>query len=138
LLFKKSYWVGFTSKYRNILTKVVREAKRLYFQKSFETNKGNCKETWKLLREALNTRKTSNCIPSCFIDDANTVYSREHVASGFNNFFTSIGQQLENDIPTSDSSPMEYLKPIEYPEFSTSLSTNPLQIESIIKSLNPV
>ena len=124
-------------RYRNVLIRVIREAKRLYFQKSFQENKGNGKETWKLLREALNVSKEKNSMPSCFVD-GDKLYEGKDVASGFNDFFSSIGQKLENDMPSTDSSPMQYLTHFDYQPFSSQLSTNPLQIESIIKSLNPV
>ena len=124
-------------RYRNVLTRVLREAKRLYFQKSFEASKGNGKETWKHLREALNISKEPNCLPSCFVDGG-IKYSNEDVASGFNTFFSSIGQQLEDNMPSPVTSPTKYLTNFDYPTFSSQLSTNPLQLESIITSLNPV
>ena len=125
-------------KYRNTLTNVLREAKRLYFQNSFKACKGNSKETWKLLREATNSKKDPVHLPPSFVDDSNTVYSGEQVAKGFNDFFTSIGQQLDARIPSSSSSPTKYIKKVEYPSLNTLPSTNPLEIENIIQSLNPV
>ena len=78
-------------------------------------------------------------LPSAFVDGSNIVYSDEHVAKGFNNFFTSIGQELHARIPSSSSSPTKYLnKQVEYPTMNTLPSTNPLEIEDIIQSLNPV
>ena len=49
-----------------------------------------------------------------------------------------IGQQLDARIPSSSSSPTKYLKKVEYPSLNTLPSTNPLEIENIIQSLNPV
>ena len=50
-------------KYRNFLTNVLREAKRLYFQNYFKACKGSSKETWKLLREATNSKKDPVQLP---------------------------------------------------------------------------
>ena len=45
---------------------------------------------------------------------------------------------MEENIPTSDSSAMAYLKDIDYCVLDEPLFTNPTQIENIIKTLNPV
>ena len=44
-------------KYRNMLVKLIRDAKTLFFRKSFEDNKNNGKETWQLLNLAINKKK---------------------------------------------------------------------------------
>ena len=124
--------------YRNTLTNIIRESKRLYFQRVFEESKKDSKETWKHLKEALDISSSSNTYPSSFLDENNKIITEDDIPNGFNDFFTSVGQNLEKTIPPSDISPLSYLKEIEYPPFSGSLSTNTLQIQNIIKSLNPV
>ena len=124
--------------YRNTLTKVIRESKRLYFLKVFEDSKKDSKETWKYIREALDICSSSNTFPSSFLDEDNKIIAEDRIPNEFNDFFTSIGQNLAKNMPPSDISPLSYLNEIHYPSFSDSLSTNALQIETIIKSLNPV
>ena len=72
------------------------------------------------------------------MDDQNVTYSNENIADGFNDFFVSVGQTLEDKMPASDIDPMGYLREIDYPVFDQPLSTNSAQIENIIKELNPV
>lgn len=125
-------------RYRNMLANVLREAKRLYFQKSFHENRGNGKETWRVLKEALNSKKSPSSLPNSFVDNANKTYIDKDISDGFNDFFVSVGQILDDNMPSSDISPLSYLKDIEYPVLDQPLRTNSTQIEDIIKSLNPV
>ena len=80
-------------RYRNILTSIIRDCKRKYFEKEFEEHKHNGKKTWKLIGEALNKQPRDDKLPTCFVDD-NETYTSDRIASGFNDFFTSIGQKL--------------------------------------------
>ena len=91
---------------------------------------------WKFIREALNVKKSS-CLPSCFTD-GDDLYENLDIATGFNNFFSSVGEKLENLIPQSDDSPYKYIEHLNYPVLNSPLSINHLQLETIIKSLNPV
>ena len=124
--------------YRNILTSIIREAKRSYFQCAFLESEGNGKRTWKLLREVLNNKKQKTQLPSSFTSDAGVSYTNKHVANGFNDFFTSVAQHLEDSMPTSDKSPMEYLAGIDYPTCESSLCTTETEVASIIGNLNDV
>ena len=124
--------------YRNTLTHVIREAKRSYFKYEFANSRGNGKQTWKLLREALNVRKQQGNLPSSFIKGDGSSCADGQVADAFNDFFTSIAQQLEEDMPASDDSPMDYLSEIDYPAFDVPLVVTVTELEGIIKSLNHV
>ena len=125
-------------KYRNTLTCIIREAKKSYFKNAFTDSRGNGKQTWKLLREALNARKQQNKLPNSFIREDGSICTEDHVADAFNDFFTSVAQKLEDEMPASDNSPIDYLSEIDYAGFDDALVTTVLEIEDIIKSLNHV
>ena len=124
--------------YRNILTNVLRDANKFYFQKSFEENKYNGKKTWQLLGEALNRKSPATKYPSCFVGDGNEIYENEDIAAGFNDFFASIGENLEQSIPPPTVCPLSNLTNPTYPTFSADLITSADEIVDIIKSLNSV
>ena len=126
-------------KYRNILSKIMRDAKRLYYQRLFRENKNNGRKTWELLNEVINRRQCKiSVFPSMMSDNSDKIYEGRAISEGFNNFFASIGTNLEKDIPASDSSPVDYLSVPTYDEFNDRLATSPEEIKTIIKSLNPV
>ncbi len=43
--------------YKNKLTSILRKCEKIYNTKRLELNKGNLKETWKLLNSIINTKK---------------------------------------------------------------------------------
>ena len=53
-------------KYKNKLNHQLKISKCNYYDKKFETAKGNLKETWKILNEVINKRKTRSKMPSLF------------------------------------------------------------------------
>ena len=126
-------------KYRNILSKIIRDAKRLYYQRLFQENKNNGRKTWQLLNEVTSRRQCKiSVFPSVFSDNLDNKYDGSTISDGFNNFFASVGTTLEKDIPASDSSPMDHLREPTYDEYNDNLSTTSEEIKTVIKSLNPV
>lgn len=125
--------------YRNILSKILRDAKRLYYQNLLHENKNNSKKTWQILNEIVNRRKARcNELPSTFIGVEGKIFEGAEIADGFNHFFSSIGSQLEQKIPSSDSSPLMFLDEPLYENFNKELHTNSIDVVNIIKSLNLV
>ena len=125
--------------FRNILTTITREAKRLYFEKSFEEVKNNSKKTWNLLHELINKRKTQNDEPpTTLVDSEDNMYENEKVSEGFNEYFSTIGSKLEENIPAPNCSPLEFLSKPSYEDINILMTTNSTEVRSIIKSLNPV
>ena len=60
------------------------------------------------------------------------------VPDGFNNFFSSVGQVLDNKIPKVDTDPLEYLIEQDFESHATIPPATPSEVENIIKSLNSV
>ena len=124
--------------YRNILTGIIRDAKKSYFEKAFEDSKHDGKKTWQVISEVINKRSQAGNLPSKFIDEDHIEYDDDKIATGFNNFFTSIGQKLDSKMPPSNTCPLSFLTNPTYPAFASILSTTENQVETIIKSLNQV
>ena len=124
--------------YRNILTNIIREAKRSYFQMEFHKSSGNGKKTWTLLREVLNSSKQTANLPTTFTTEDGECIANEQVANGFNDFFASIAQHLESNMPASDHNPIDYLVRPDFPEYDRDLVTSESEITAIIKNLNIV
>ena len=80
-------------KYRNILTSVIRTAKKLYYGKLFQKEKNNGKKTWNLINELLNkTPSQNNTKIDELIRKENDgsevrVNSSTDIANTFNDFF---------------------------------------------------
>ena len=126
-------------KHRNILVHLIRNAKALYFKSKLEENKLNSKKTWMLLNQIINkTNNHRNNVPESFIDTQDNICSKADIPEGFNDFFSSIGQKLDSEIPKTNNDPLNYLMQGDYEPFTSTLQTSPSQVENIIKSLNSV
>ena len=125
-------------KFRNILTRLLREAKRMYYENTFEKNKNDSRKTWNTLNEIINKRKKTNDMPLSFTDSCGRTVSGHEIAQGFNEYFSTIGSELEKSIPSPDSSPLSFLNRPVHKDFSTPMLTSCNEVESIIKSLKPV
>ena len=68
--------------------KICRIAKIFYYRDKFKEAEGKIRNTWNILREALNTPKKSNIFPGYFMSMSNEkIRSNKEIANGFNDFF---------------------------------------------------
>ena len=85
---------------------MIKHAKRVYYNKRFDSAKGNMKKTWALINEL---RGKSKCnIKSCFKIDGELVLNKREIANGFNNFFSSIARNMNTKLCSSQ--PVSQLK----------------------------
>ena len=110
----KLYKLGLISKqvnnqYRNKLTTIIRQAKELYYRRAFENCRNDIKETWRLIKIISlqnNNRKTVDKI----LKDGNEITSAENIAEIFNDYFSTIATNLDQQIPLNPMSPMDYMR----------------------------
>ena len=83
--------------YQKVLRRSIREAKYLYYTKTFALYKGDMKYTWSIIKDTLQ-RKTK-CEPPCsFIHDGRIINNPNEIAKEFNSYFISVNQTIANDI----------------------------------------
>ena len=81
---------------------MIKHAKRVYYNKRFDSAKGNMKKTWALINEL---RGKSKCnIKSCFKIDGELVVNKRKIANGFNNFFSSIARNMNTKLCSTNKS----------------------------------
>ena len=126
-------------KYRNVLTNVLRDAKRLYFERKFAESKNDGKKTWALLNEILNRKSDhDDKIPDTLKGDEEEVYGGNDIPNVFNDYFSSIGVQLDSKMPTTDSNPLKFVQKSAATLGEETLMVSPNELVKIIKSLNLV
>ena len=125
------------NRYRNILTRVIRDAKRKYYLNELNKHADNSKETWNTLQALINSKKEIRDAPSKLIDsNGNSFTEDSDIAEIFNNFFTEIGENLRKDIPHTSLDPLQY---ISYVENELQLDdTDEIEIRRIVNNLNNV
>ena len=99
--------------YNNILKRSIRTAKTLYFEITFQKFKYDIRNTWKTLNDILSRNKTKDPLPSKLRGHINASYITNtlYIANTLNNFFSSIGRNLAQNINyTGDKNHRYYLK----------------------------
>ena len=95
--------------YKNILNKALIDAERKHYEKLLADNKSNLKKTWRILKEVINKKTSTNSCSKFKIGNQIT-NDKNMIAKGFNNFFINIGPTLANKIPADNRSPTLYMK----------------------------
>ena len=113
----------------NVYNKILRSAKKMYFEKQLFLNQSNAKQTWNLIRLAMNKKSEKSSSISCLIVNNRTVTDSAEMANLFNEFFTSISSAIVNEINSLDSPPDESFSN-EIPVFS--FSSTPLSVKEVI------
>ena len=95
-------------KYKNLFTRLMRSAEKLYFLKQFTLNKSNIKKTWDLIRISLNKLNSSKNI-TLIDDNGDLCTDKEMICTKFNEFFSSTPSINNNH--TTDMNYTSYLSP---------------------------
>ena len=105
-------------RYRAVLRKSIREAKRLYHIRMFDTFKNDIKKTWSFINNSLNRNKKKNNSTEFNVNDQ-TITDENHIAEEFNNYFINIGNKLAEKIMATknfNASTLFHFHPIEEKE----------------------
>ena len=89
--------------YNNIFNKTKRAAKSKYFKEQLQENKGNIKETWRIINLALNKKTYVKTDPLIINHNGNDISNSLDKANAFNVFFTNVGSNTRKKIPKSNN-----------------------------------
>ena len=93
--------------YRETLRSSIKEAKRLYYHRTFLLYQNNIRKTWAVIKET-SQRKKKHEMPHEFVCNNNVITDMNVIANEFNRYFISIGHSLSEKIQSVHSSE-EYL-----------------------------
>ena len=85
--------------YRRTLKHTITAAKKKFYHKKINNNKGDLKKTWATINELRGKQKKP--INSQFMINNERIMDRRKIANGFNDYFISIASKL-NDLPIGD------------------------------------
>ena len=122
--------------FNSIYNKVIRIARKKYYENKFEEVSKDIKKTWDVTREALGTRKAKVEIPNYFKVGAQDIVGSREIANGFNMFFSSIANELANNITVTTKHFTEFLGTRVVNDFVFSPVT-PSLLKEIISKLKP-
>ena len=113
--------------YKNKLNHLIRLAKRNYYDDKFEKTKNDLKKTWKLIHEVINNRKGRQPLPSSFKSDGGMITQPSQIADIFCHYFTNIGPNLANKIPSTSPAFNSFLGE----EIIETITLTPVTIEEL-------
>ena len=81
-------------KCKNDILKATRFSKKLFFQDYFTKNNKNMKKIWEGIKQIVNIKSKNFNQPSCLINKENTLTDPIEIANTFNDYFSSIADNL--------------------------------------------
>ena len=79
---------------KNEITGLVRASKKDYYNKYFSKHKNNLGKTWQGIKQIISMKNKNSDYPSCIIHDGVTITDPTEIANKFNNFYTSIADDI--------------------------------------------
>lgn len=112
---------------------LIRKSKRNYYYNFFSNYKNSLRKVWSQIN-SLTCKKEKHQILSNKKINGKLSSNGKDIANEFNNFFGSIGQELNYNLPKTGIDPRTYLTG-NYPLSMAVLPTTHIEVEKIIKSL---
>ena len=125
--------------FSKVLKNLIKVAKTVHYSNKFEKHKDNSKKTWEIINELRG--KTKMLVKDDFVIDGQRVASRRIIANKFNEYFTSLASNLNEQILSNDRVNIDPITSfVQYLSNSVSSSifledTTPLEIVEIINNL---
>lgn len=120
--------------YKNVLISTIGLSKKSYYSNLLNENRNNQRETWKTINEIIGRGNLQGNSQFRIDHDGELIDTDLKVAECFNDYFSSIGQSLANDIQKSHVKFTSFLtKPVSTSMFAS--PTNCIEISSIISKL---
>ena len=120
--------------YRNQISLLLRTSKNMHLKAYFEANKKNSRKIWQGIRGLLSLKNNLNSSPNCIVSDGITLTDPTRIANCFNNFFTNIGNKIQNSVHSNHTDFTKYLKNSNENNFF-STPTDPTEVFDVISSL---
>ncbi len=97
-------------RYRNKFNNIKRLMKANYYAEELEANKHNMKNTWKIMKTAMNKLNDKSNISQIIKFNNNTLTDNQEIRNAFCEYFTNVGQDYAHKIPKTHKTPCHYLK----------------------------
>ena len=122
--------------HKQILTKVLKQAKLNYWKSTFEDSKLNLKQTWNNINKLIGKGQNKGSLTKDFRLCSDNPSNKAYLANKFNNHFVNAGTKLSQTIPNSCNKSSHYLNKTQRCLDSIYLNpTNETEILNIVRCL---
>ena len=81
------------------LSTLMKKSKQAYYERYFEKNWNNIKNTWKEMKSFISLKTVASIIPTVpSLDNDDTIINSYDISNTFNNYFASIGETTKRSI----------------------------------------
>ena len=87
---------------------LIKQSKENYFRKILNLNRNNMQKTWKTLNYLIKGNLDKNHIKHLIVNDID-LFEADEIAIVMNNYFSSIPNDLNSNLPNSNIDPLSYL-----------------------------
>lgn len=102
-----------TKKYKDftcVYVKTLRAAKTAYYHFQIAENSKNVKQTWRILKKLLGGGERNAMLHPASIEvNGEAINSKESMASHFNQYFATVGSNINNSVPDTNSTYLDFL-----------------------------
>ena len=131
---KSSYYHSKFKYYRNKINHLLKLSKRKYYNQYFLENSNDIKRVWNGIKQIIHCKPKASQKAVKIIKNNVELIDPLKIAEAFNTYFSNVGSNLADLIPTVQKSPMSYLKsPVDENFFI--FPTTASEIENEISSL---
>lgn len=95
--------------YNKILKRSITLAKKHYYANLFNKFQNDIRKTWRTINRLLNRDKTTDEELTAMKINGHTTTDEKIISDEFNRFFTDIGRNTADNLPTTDKTPEDYL-----------------------------
>ena len=96
--------------YRNLLSTLMKKSKKAYYDKYFERNRNNIKNTWKGIKSLISQKTVECSVPTVLsLSNGDTITNPYDIANTFKNYFASIAETTKTSINYSHKHFSDYL-----------------------------
>ena len=118
--------------YRNILSKVIKNAKKVYWDKIMQDSIRDIKETWKNINDVLCKTKNKQSFPNNFMHNGKVLTDDADIADAFNEYYVKLGPTLSDEIPATTTTNNNS---INIPH-SNSIFLTPTDVNEVLEFIN--
>ena len=121
--------------YRNEYFRMIRRAKKIYYQNQIKAAGKDGRKLWGIFREVLGVKKHTKEMEYLEINDTR-ITDKQEIANQFNTFFGNLGVNLTPSIPTTNKNFREFLPP----RIEDNIFIGPLSLQKtfeLITSIKP-
>ena len=83
---------------KNELNLLVKTSKITYYRNYFVKHKENLQKTWQGIKDIINVKNKNMDFPSCIYDNDQNITDPTEIADKFNNFYTSIADNILKEV----------------------------------------